>query len=182
MQKNSSELPLKPKPGKLKRHDGLISLETNYFTKGMKVEVRSDEEGYSNSWYPAIIIDSKGTGKYLVEYLTLKSYREVELPKSDREVELLKEGADAQCIRPCPPVIQRSDPFEPFEDVDAWYNNAWWVGGVCHVIQNKGSVYAVYIRSTNEVLEFQHSDLRAHRNWVDGKWVVPCQVCYLLWK
>lgn len=159
--RRSSELPLKPRPGKLKRQNDLRALEPNCFTKGMKVEVRSDEEGYSDSWYPAVIIGSKGTGKHLVEYRTLKT---------DNEMELLKEEADALFIRPCPPVIQCVDPYEPFEEVDAWYNDAWWIGGVSKVFQ--GSKYAVYVRSTNEVLEFQHSDLRPHQDWTDGNWVV----------
>ncbi|GFZ21760.1 hypothetical protein Acr_29g0009220 [Actinidia rufa] len=129
-----------PRPGKLKRRNGLITLEANYFSKGMKVEVKSDEEGYSGSWYPAVIIGSKWTGK------------------------------------PCPPVIQRRDPFEPFDEVDAWYNAAWWAGGICKVLQ--GSKFAVYIKGTNEVLEFQHSDLRPHQDWIDGKWVIPCREAF----
>ncbi|PSR85066.1 DUF724 domain-containing protein [Actinidia chinensis var. chinensis] len=160
----SSLLSLKPRPGKLKRRNGLITLEANYFSKGMKVEVKRDEEGYSGSWYPAVIIGTKGTGKYLVEYITLRA---------DNEVKRLNEEADALCIRPCPPVIQRRDPFEPFDEVDAWYNAAWWAGGVCKVLQ--GSKFAVYIKGTNEVLEFQHSDLRPHQDWIDGKWVIPCR-------
>ncbi|XP_058203732.1 protein AGENET DOMAIN (AGD)-CONTAINING P1-like isoform X1 [Rhododendron vialii] len=163
--KKASVLSLKPRPGKSNCQNGLMTAEANYFCKGMKVEVKSDKEGFSGSWYPAVIIGSIGTGKYLVEYRTLKS---------DDENKLLKEEADAPCIRPCHPVIQRKDPFEPLEEVDAWYNAAWWAGGVCKVL--KGSKYEVYIRGTNEVLEFQHSDLRPHQDWTDGKWHIPCRV------
>lgn len=162
--KKASFLSPTPRPGKLKGQNGLITSEATYFCKGMKVEVKSDEEGFSGSWYPAIIIDSLGTGKYLVEYRTLKS---------DDENKLLMEEADALCIRPSLPVNQRKDPFGPLDEVDAWYNAAWWVGGVCKVLQ--GSMYEVYIRGTNEVLEFQHSDLRPHQDWTDGKWLVPCR-------
>ncbi|KAI8565956.1 hypothetical protein RHMOL_Rhmol02G0002000 [Rhododendron molle] len=163
--KKASVLSLKPRPGKSNCQNGLMTAEANYFCKGMKVEVKSDEESFSGSWYPAVIIGSIGTGKYLVEYKTLKS---------DDENKLLKEEADAPCIRPCHPVIQRMDPFEPLEEVDAWYNAAWWAGGVCKVLQ--GSKYEVYIRGTNEVVEFQHSDLRPHQDWTDGKWLIPCRV------
>lgn len=165
MQKKASVLSLKPRPGKSNCQNGLMTAEANYFCKGMKVEVKSDEEGFSGSWYPAVIIGSIGTGKYLVEYRTLKS---------DDENKLLKIEADAPCIRPCHPVIQRKDPFEPLQEVDAWYHAAWWAGGVCKVLQ--GSKYEVYIRGTNEVLEFQHSDLRPHQDWTDGKWLIPCRV------
>ena len=66
-----------------------MALWANYFKKGMKVEVRSEEEGYSSPWYLTVIIGSKGTGKYLVEYITLKS---------DNETELLKKEANALSI------------------------------------------------------------------------------------
>ena len=79
----------------------------------------------------------------MVECITLRA---------DNVVKLLNKEADALCIRPCPPVIQRTDPFEPFDEVDACYNAAWWVGGVCKVLQ--GSKFAVYIKGTNELLEF----------------------------
>ncbi|XAR49715.1 hypothetical protein NMG60_11032993 [Bertholletia excelsa] len=125
---------LKPRPRKLTRQNSLTTLEANQFSRGMKIEVESDEEGCSSSWYPAVVLGVKGTGKYLVEYRTLKA---------DNGIELLKEEAHASCIRPCPPVIQRIDPFEPFEEVDAWYNNAWWVG-FCKILQ--GSKYAVHIK------------------------------------
>ncbi|KAL6970205.1 hypothetical protein U1Q18_029908 [Sarracenia purpurea var. burkii] len=157
-------LSLKPRPGKLNRQNDLLPPETNYFSEGMKVEVKSDEEGYSGSWYPAVIVGSEGTGKYVVEYRTLKA--------DNGGIKLLKEETHALCIRPSPPVIQRVDPYEPFEKVDAWYNAGWWVGGVCKVLQ--GSKYAIYIKGSNEVLEFQHSDLRPHQDWTDGKWIIPC--------
>ena len=80
---------------------------------------------------PAVIISSKWTGKYLVEYMTLKS---------DNEIELLKEEANALSLRPCSPIIQHTGPFEPFEEVDAW-----WVGSVCKIL--RGSKYMVYIKS-----------------------------------
>ncbi|XP_057471945.1 protein AGENET DOMAIN (AGD)-CONTAINING P1-like [Actinidia eriantha] len=44
LQTKSAELPLKPRPGKLKKQNGLMILWANYF-KGMKVAVKSEEEG-----------------------------------------------------------------------------------------------------------------------------------------
>ncbi|GER51770.1 agenet domain-containing protein [Striga asiatica] len=134
-----------------------------YFASGMKVEVRSDEQGYIGSWYPAAIMKPLGNRKYLVEYLTLKA--------NDGEAQLHKEEADAFCLRPRPPVLQRKQHYKPFEEVDAWYNEGWWVGRVYQALE--GRKYSVYFDTTNEILEFQHSQLRTHQDWVDGQWVIP---------
>lgn len=131
------------------------------FSNGTMVEVKSDEEGYQGSWYPAVIVDSVGNDKFLVKYKTLKT---------DDESELLKEKTDASDIRPCPPVIQRLDRFKMLEEVDAWYNDGWWMGLIYKVLD--GLKYAVYFWSTNEELEFDHFNLRPHQEWIDGKWVI----------
>ncbi|KHN12842.1 hypothetical protein glysoja_029376 [Glycine soja] len=55
----------------------------------------------------------RDNGKYLVEYLTLKT---------DDWTEQLKEVADASDIRPYPPDVKRVNCFALREMVDAWYN------------------------------------------------------------
>ena len=50
------------------------------------MEVRSEEEGYSSPWYPVVIIDSKVTVKYLVEYMTLKSDNETKFLKEEDQL------------------------------------------------------------------------------------------------
>ncbi|KAK9288008.1 hypothetical protein L1049_016453 [Liquidambar formosana] len=135
------------------------------FGKGTMVEVKSDVEGFEGSWFTAIIVDSIGSDRFLVEYQTLRT---------DDETELLKEEADASCIRPCPPIIQRVDHFKLLEKVDAWYNDGWWVGLIYKVFCDLK--YAVYFSTTKEVLEFDHSNLRTHQEWIDGKWVVASKV------
>ncbi|KAA8531187.1 hypothetical protein F0562_005899 [Nyssa sinensis] len=159
-----SELPFKSRLGKLKINFHGKTTEA-MFSNGTKVEVKSDEEDYRGFWYPAVIISPTGNGKYLVEFLTLKT---------DDEIELLTVEADALCIRPCPPVVQRVDRYKPLEEVDAWYNYGWWVG---QVYKAEGSKHEVYLKTTNEVLEFQHSNLRPHQdwNWIDGKWVIAAK-------
>lgn len=131
-----------------------------HFCKGAKVEVRSDEEGYQDAWYTAIVVDSMQNGKYLVEYLTLKT---------DDLTEQLKEEADASDIRPYPPDINHLHPFALRERVDAWYNDGWWVGQVSSVLC--GFKYRVYFWHTKEELEFEHCQLRLHQEWIDGRWV-----------
>ncbi|KAJ8573962.1 hypothetical protein K7X08_010473 [Anisodus acutangulus] len=154
-----SEIQVKPKLGKLKGQNGGVARYTN-FCVGAKVEVKSDEEDYQDSWYPATIVRPLVNGKYLLRYQTLET---------DDETDLLTEEADALSIRPSPPVIQQADQFRPLDEVDAWYNGGWWAGQVCKVL--KGSNYMVYFRTSNEILKFQHSDLRPHQNWLDGEWI-----------
>lgn len=163
MQKKSKHQ-VKPKLKNLKRQNGGVARPT-IFCVGAKVEVKSDEEGYQGSWYPATIVRPLGNGKYLLRYQTLET---------DDESDLLTEEADALFIRPSPPVIQQADQFRPLDEVDAWYNGGWWAGQVCKVL--KGSNYTVYFRTANEILEFQHSDLRPHQNWLDGEWIAAKRV------
>ena len=132
----------------------------NCFSKGMQVEVRSDEEGYRGSWYVAKVVAPLANDKFLVEYQTLKT---------DDETEFLKEEAYAKDIRPCPPEIRRVYPFVLCENVDAWYNDGWWAGRVSKALA--GRKYMVYFSTTNEELEFDHYHLRPHQEWKDGKWI-----------
>ncbi|KAJ1420831.1 Agenet-like domain [Sesbania bispinosa] len=131
-----------------------------HFCKGADIEVRSDEEGYQGSWYAAIVVDYLQNGKYLVEYLTLKT---------DDLTEQLKEEADASDIRPYPPDISQDYRFALHEWVDAWYNDGWWVGQISSVLRN--FKYMVYFWPTKEELEFEHYNLRPHQEWIDGRWV-----------
>ncbi|XWS08456.1 hypothetical protein CRYUN_Cryun40dG0004100 [Craigia yunnanensis] len=136
------------------------------FPKGMKVEVKSDEYGYEGSWFSAVTTDSLGNDKYLVEYLTLKT--------EDQDA-FLREVAYASYIRPPPPPhAQRAYRYKLFENVDAWYNDGWWIGQIIKILT--GWRYAVYFRTTNEVLEFEHDDLRLHQEWINGKWVTSSRM------
>lgn len=130
------------------------------FPNGMKVEVKSDEYGYEGSWFSAVIIDSLGNDKYLVEYLTLKT---------EDQNAFLREEAYASFIRPRPPLVRCVHCYELLDNVDAWYNDGWWIGKIIKVLD--GWRYAVYFGTTNEILEFEHNDLRLHREWINGKWV-----------
>lgn len=130
------------------------------FGNGTIVEVKSDEEGYQGSWYTAVIVGLIGNDKFLVEYQTLKT---------NDETELLQEEADVSCIRPLPPEVQRTDPFDQLEEVDAWYNDGWWV---CHISKVLvGLKYKVRFKTTNEEMVFEHSKLRPHQEWINDRWV-----------
>lgn len=131
----------------------------------MMVEVKNDEEGYQGAWYTAVILGPTDNNNFMVEYQTLKT---------DDESEPLKETARASYIRPCPPLTQRIDRFKLLEEVDAWYNEGWWVGLISKVLG--GLKYAVYFWTSNEEMVFSHHDLRPHQEWINGKWITAFEV------
>ncbi|XP_050217038.1 protein AGENET DOMAIN (AGD)-CONTAINING P1 [Mercurialis annua] len=130
------------------------------FGKGTKVEVKSDEVGFQGAWFAATIINVIENGNFEVQYDSILT---------DDGNDFLKEQANASDIRPLPPDIQHVHPYRLFETVDAWFNDAWWVGRVVKVYNN--SKYKVDFKTTEE-LEFAHSELRPHQEWADGHWVI----------
>ncbi|XP_057538150.1 protein AGENET DOMAIN (AGD)-CONTAINING P1-like isoform X2 [Amaranthus tricolor] len=134
--------------------------EHQSFDKATIVEVRIDEPGYEGSWYSARIVRLTQKSRYLVEYLTLKT-------EDGRKS--LKEEAEFQNIRPCPPNIRVDGCFSLLEKVDAWYNDGWWFGVISKVFADKK--YLVYFETTKEELEFHHVNLRTHQEWIQGKWI-----------
>ncbi|CAA2972657.1 Hypothetical predicted protein [Olea europaea subsp. europaea] len=136
----------------------------NNFCPGAPVEVSSDEDGFEGAWFPATIVKKLRKNKYLIEYQTLRN---------DNDTEFLREEVDTSHIRPCPPDIELLDRFEVLEKVEALYNDIWWVGVISKV--RKNDKYNVYFRSSDEELGFNHSRLRAHQEWINGKWVFPSQ-------
>lgn len=131
------------------------------FSKGTLVEASSDEEGFQGAWFTATIIKSVGKNKFLIEYHSLRT---------DDDTAFLREEVDVRHLRPCPPKTFVVDSFIQFEEVDAFYNDGWWVGVISKILA--GSRYSVYFRGTKDELEFAHSDLRLHQEWIDGKWVI----------
>lgn len=139
-----------------------------HFMVGVKVEVKSDDQIYRGSWYPAVIVKSSGRRKYWVEYQTLINEDRTRLHTGQ---------AHALCIRPCPRIAQRKDAFKAFEEVDAWYNGGWWAGQITKAFP--AGKYSVCLRTMNVTLEFQHCYLRPHQDWINGQWVFTLRVCNL---
>ncbi|KAH9689742.1 protein AGENET DOMAIN (AGD)-CONTAINING P1 [Citrus sinensis] len=135
------------------------------FCKGTLVEVSSDEDGFQGAWFAATIVEPTGKDKYLVEYQSLRT---------EDDKEFLKEEIDIKHIRPSPPETLMVDRFNKLDEVDALYNDGWWVGVISKVCSN--SKYVVYFKTTKEELTFEHSDLRLHQDWINGKWVTASQV------
>ncbi|XP_057962616.1 protein AGENET DOMAIN (AGD)-CONTAINING P1 [Malania oleifera] len=134
------------------------------FSKGTLVEVSSDEDGFQGAWFAATIIKAVGKDKFLIEYRSLRT---------EDDKEFLREEVDNLHIRPYPPETIVVDRFSLFEEVDALYNDGWWVGLISKVLCN--SRYIVYFKSTDEEMEFEHSDLRQHQEWINGKWVMASE-------
>ncbi|XP_019452284.1 PREDICTED: DUF724 domain-containing protein 6-like isoform X1 [Lupinus angustifolius] len=134
------------------------------FSVGTPVEVSSDEEGFQGAWFSATVVQVIGKGKFLVEYQSLLA---------DDGSQLLREEVDTHHIRPHPPQTVDGH-FSLLEEVDAFHNDGWWVGMVSKFHDN--SRYVVYFRNSSEELEFQHSQLRKHQDWIDGKWTVASKV------
>lgn len=129
------------------------------FTQGVKVEVCSDDEGFRGAWFEATVVKAVGS-KFLVEYATLKA---------DDGTKPLKESVEARHIRPCPPDIPAADGFKLLDEVDAFCNDAWWVGVVSKVLGEKRCT--VYFRPWKEEMEFEHAQLRLHCDWMGGRWM-----------
>lgn len=133
---------------------------SNVFSEGTRVEVSSDEDGFHGAWFAATIVKMIEKGKFIIQYECLRN---------DDDTEFLREEVDALHIRPYPPETVVVDHFHMFEEVDALYNDGWWVGVISKV--RRQSRYTVYFRVTDEELDFEHSDLRLHQDWIDGKWI-----------
>ncbi|WOG82984.1 hypothetical protein DCAR_0102157 [Daucus carota subsp. sativus] len=138
------------------------------FRKGAFVEITSDEDGFQGAWFAATMLEKLSSDEYMVEYQSLTN---------DDGTELLKEKANIKHIRPFPPETAVADYYSLLQEVDALYNDGWWVGVISKVLQ--GKKYLIYFRGTNEEMEFNHSDLRPHQDWIDGKWVMAPKVARL---
>ncbi|KAJ0078919.1 hypothetical protein Patl1_22448 [Pistacia atlantica] len=134
------------------------------FDKGALVEVSSDEDGFDGAWFAATVIEPVGKDKYLIEYQSLRT---------EDDTEFLREEVDILHIRPSPPDTVVVDSFNRLDEVDALYNDGWWVGVISKVLTN--SKYIVYFKNTLEEMQFGHSELRLHQEWIDGKWIVTCR-------
>lgn len=131
---------------------------------GTLVEVSTDEEGFRGAWFSGTVVEARGKDRFLVEYQHLL----------DDDSQPLREEFDVPHIRPHPPETGVVSQFNLLDEVDALYNDGWWVGVISKVIGD--SRYIVYFRNSNEELEFQHSQLRPHLDWIDGKWIMASKV------
>ncbi|XP_062001534.1 DUF724 domain-containing protein 1-like isoform X2 [Rosa rugosa] len=150
---------------------------TWFWSRGEKVEVRTEEEGFHGAWFPATILEppsnpssvlsrkrkSFNSNKVLVQYNTFVTEKDPTKP--------LTEYTNVMFLRPSPPVEAPGKTFEAGDDVDAFHNDAWWPGVVMSV--EGGDRYRVGFRDPPELLVLGRSELRSHLDWVNEIWSRP---------
>ncbi|PIA37760.1 hypothetical protein AQUCO_03000352v1 [Aquilegia coerulea] len=143
---------------------------------GQEVEV-SNKKGFEGTWLVGTIRRSTSSSSssssakkkktLFVEYKTLVD---------EKGSKPLQEYVELSHLRPVPPK-QKDRPFQLNEEVDAFFSHGWRKGVIIKVL--KDSKYSVCFKTTEEEKdfpfkeerEFQHSDLRVHLEWTDGRWL-----------
>ncbi|CAN1180457.1 Protein AGENET DOMAIN (AGD)-CONTAINING P1 [Linum perenne] len=138
------------------------------FKQGQQIEISSHDLGFRGSWFSGTVVRRSNNKKYIVQYTTLRN---------EDDTEFLCEEVDAWQIRPSPEEAIVEGSYKLMEEVDAYYNECWWVGVVVKVLSESGK-YLVFFRDTDEELEFKHGDLRPHCDWIGGKWIIPSQLLF----
>lgn len=141
---------------------------TEIFRQDSLVEVRINKGGFIGSWYVAKIIMAEKS-RALVEYQDLLDGKD-----GSRR---LREVVDTLFLRPLPP-LETNASFGEYDVVDTFYRDGWCTGVIICI---KDSKYTVFF-SNNEI-QVDRSDLRLHKEWVDGKWVRPGKEVslFLIW-
>ncbi|CAI0463143.1 unnamed protein product [Linum tenue] len=105
-----------------------------------KVQFKFEEEVeafYSDGWWEGAIIAEHSGGKFAVflrgfEEQIVFEEKDLRLPvqwvKGKGSRDSNREDIRACNIRPCPPEIIVVDGFKVWDEVDAYYNEGWWVG------------------------------------------------------
>ncbi|MBA0708180.1 hypothetical protein Golax_020157 [Gossypium laxum] len=134
------------------------------FSEGERVEVANiDEDGFNQAWLAATIVKPVENNRYIIRYETLRT---------GNDTGFLVKEMDSLHIRPPPPDIPVPHQFKMFDNVDALYKGGWWKGIITRVLP-RGSRYKVHLDNNGKVMEFKHSDLRLHLDWIDRKWTKP---------
>lgn len=135
------------------------------FQKGAEVEVSTEEEGFRGAWFTGKVVRTVNKNKKIfIEYHNLI--------EDEKTLKPLREFINVVNVRPNPPQSHDQN-FNLSDLVDAYYQDAWWEGVITNVLENDR--YTVYFRDSKEEIEFLKSELRIHREWVDGSWVPPLE-------
>ncbi|KAJ0979967.1 hypothetical protein J5N97_015441 [Dioscorea zingiberensis] len=135
------------------------------FRTGDKVEVSIDKEGFRGSWYEARVARfMPNLALYTIDYETIVV--------DTQDCRPLRETVPASNVRPRPPYLGAAwgERYAIHQLVDAYHNEGWWTGAVSEV---RGEQYSVFFPSTGETIAFRPSEVRAHLDWVNDRWVVP---------
>ncbi|KAK9223926.1 hypothetical protein WN944_012375 [Citrus x changshan-huyou] len=137
-------------------HLKLKRIKTMSYAHKETVEICKKQEGLVSSYYTATVLAAIARTKYLVRY---------ETRFSEDRTRLLVESVDEADIRPLPPPN-----LEVSEKVDAYVNDAWWVGKIVRKVDPN---YYVKLDSTGTVVHCPFYKVRVHLEWEHGKWVYP---------
>ncbi|CAN6840057.1 unnamed protein product [Brassica oleracea] len=143
--------------------DNEETIVQTHFYIGANVEIASKDEDIYVKWYPGILLKTyirNGVEMLKVDYSTW--FRDKE-----KRTKKLLESVSIDSIRPQPPPGDKKG-FELMDKVEAYHNDGWCSGKV-HIILTD-DIYSVRFNSSTEFIKFNLSDLRIHKEWVDGVW------------
>ncbi|CAN6893172.1 unnamed protein product [Brassica oleracea] len=125
------------------------------FENGADVEIATSDDATCRFWYPGNVFATNlcdGVEKVAVTLF------------ADQK----RVTVTAEKIRHKPPADDREKKFEIMDNVEAFYSKGWSSGQVIMILGE--NTFSVYLNSSMETLEFKASDLRIHREWLDGVW------------
>ncbi|WZZ33172.1 hypothetical protein YC2023_016573 [Brassica napus] len=125
------------------------------FENGADVEIATSDDATCRIWYPGNVFATNlcdGVEKVVVTLF------------ADQK----RVTVTADKIRPKPPADDREKKFEMMDNVEAFYSKGWSSGQVRMILGE--NTFSVYLNSSMETLEFKASNLRIHREWLDGVW------------
>lgn len=121
---------------------------------------------YRGVWFDGIIVEDLEQQTFVVQYENLID---------DDDVGVVQGEIHAQNIRiplPNTGVFE----FGVLEEVEAFYKKAWCSGMVIELLgmfkSSSKSKYKVHLFYNLKDLEFDHSDLRSRRVFINGNWVI----------
>ncbi|KAF3503426.1 hypothetical protein F2Q69_00041346 [Brassica cretica] len=125
------------------------------FENGADVEITTSDDATCRIWYPGnVFATNRCDGVEKVAVTLFADQKRVTVT--------------ADKIRPKPPADDREKKFEMMDNVEAFYSKGWSSGQVRMILGE--NTFSVYLNSSMETLEFKASDLRIHREWLDGVW------------
>ncbi|KAG2255668.1 hypothetical protein Bca52824_074962 [Brassica carinata] len=133
------------------------------FENGADVEIATSDDATCRFWYPGNVFATNlcdGVEKVAVTLF------------ADQK----RVTVTAEKIRHKPPADDREKKFEIMDNVEAFYSKGWSSGQVIMILGE--NTFSVYLNSSMETLEFKASDLRIHREWLDGVWKMADELNY----
>nr|VDD54580.1 unnamed protein product [Brassica oleracea] len=91
----------------------------------------------------------------------------------EKRTKKLQESVSIDSIRPQPPPGDTNG-FELMDKVEAYHNDGWCSGEVHIILSN--DIYSVRFNSSTEFIQFNLSDLRIPKEWVDGVWKMEKEI------